>query len=149
MQRFQRDPNFLAAYQFALGEFGTVEAPGEESNPRVIEYLNTTGLSPVTNDDIHWCSAFVNWCVIQADVESTGSPRARSWETWGDEVIDSPQPGDIVVLDRGSNPALGHVGFYDFAGYGLICLLGGNQNDRVCKHTYNESRIVTIRTLYA
>lgn len=148
MKHFTRNPMMAAAFQFALAEFGERQLEGDRDNPRVIEYLNSTHLSPVSNDDIHWCSAFVNWVFGELQVEGTGSPRARSWETWGDAVIDTPQPGDIVVLSRGKNPALGHVGFYDFGGPGQICLLGGNQNDSVNKTTYPEKRLVTIRTLY-
>lgn len=147
-QHFERHPCMRTAYQFALAEFGVKQLDGEKDNPRVMEYLDTTFLSPVNNDDIHWCSAFVNWCFEEQREEGTRSPRARSWETWGNEVIDTPQKGDVVVLSRGSNPALGHVGFYDFSGEHLICLLGGNQNDQVSKHSYPTSRIITIRTRY-
>lgn len=145
---FARDPLINAAYQFALAEYGQKQW-SDGHNPMVMRYLDSTFLSPVNNDDVHWCSAFVNWCITDTGLEGTDSPRARSWETWGSEVIDTPQTGDIVVLSRTSNPALGHVGFHVMGANGQVSLLGGNQDDSVNITTYSESRIVSIRTLYS
>ena len=43
-------------------------------------------------------------------MKSTRSLLARSYASWG-ERLDEPRIGAVAVLSRGSDPALGHVGF--------------------------------------
>ena len=88
---------------FARGELGQRDYPGPRHNPRVVEYLNTTGLQ--TNaDETSWCSAFVNWCMLQARYRGTNNAAARSWLAYG-QALSSPRPGCVVILWRESELA--------------------------------------------
>jgi uncharacterized protein (TIGR02594 family) len=113
------------------------------SNPRIEEYFATTtfGRHP---DSEPWCSAFVNFCVKQSGLRSTGSALALSWLDWGQDA-GGFVPGCIVVLTRGT-PGQGHVGF--FVGQdtnGSIQLLGGNQHDSVNISTFPKARVIGSR----
>lgn len=138
-------PAVPAWYTVAARERGVLEVPGIEDNPRIMEYLSTVrGNWP--GDETPWCSAFVNWCVVQVGLQGTDSARARSWLDWGVTTA-KPTFGCIVVLWRGSPASTsGHVGF--FAGSDdreSIRLLGGNQKNRVCVATYPAARVVDYR----
>ena len=132
-------------FDVAKAELGTREIPGPEHNPRVIEYHATTGLS-ADDDETPWCASFVNWCIEQAGLEGTNSARARSWADWG-RAIDTPVPGCVVVLWRGSpDSRKGHVAFYVGPGSGAtIRLLGGNQGNAVSVKAYPSNRVLGYR----
>lgn len=84
----------------ARGELGQRDYPGPRYNPRVVEYLNTTGLQ-ANDDETSWCSAFVNWCMLQARQRGTNNAAAKSWLTYG-QALSNPRPGCVVVLWRES-----------------------------------------------
>lgn len=65
-------------FAVARGELGQRDYPGPRHNPRVVEYFNTTSLQ-ANNDETSWCSAFVNWCMLQARQRGTNNAAARSW----------------------------------------------------------------------
>ncbi len=137
-------------YGIAIGEIGEKEKRGPSlNNPRIVEYLSSTrlGKKAASRDETPWCSAFVNWCMEQADIEGTNSARARSWLGWGVE-LEEPRKGCVVVFRRGK-PWQGHVAFC--TGIRLLGLaamvecLGGNQNDSVCIKNYKESDVLSYR----
>lgn len=112
-------------------EYGVIEFPGKEHNPRVIEYLQTvTNIGPTwrSRDETPWCSAFVNWCVEKAGYAGTKSALSTSWLKWG-RKIDKPIKGCIAVFSREGGG--GHVGFYFdetvTQSETYIRILGGNQ----------------------
>ena len=112
-------------------EFGVVEIPGKEHNPRVLEYLSTvTNISNTwkSMDETPWCSAFVNWCVEKAGYVGTNSALSSSWLSWG-KKIDKPVKGCIAVFSRADGG--GHVGFFwdltPTLSETYIQILGGNQ----------------------
>ena len=109
---------------------GIHEIPGEGNEPQVLEYLAATsnlGRSAASKDETPWCSAFVNWCLKQAEYEGTNHALARSWLDWGQE-IETPRRGCIVVFQR--EQKFGHVGFYLEETETEIKVLGGNQQNR-------------------
>lgn len=118
------------------------EVEGPDNNPRIVLYhaSTSTGAEP---DEVPWCSSFVNYCVEQAGFSGTDSKWAMSWhdESWGADVTDTPEAGDIAVFRRRQGSARGavkggHVGFWmDDTGNGIV-LLGGNQSNRVRISTY-------------
>jgi uncharacterized protein (TIGR02594 family) len=112
---------------FARGELGQRDYPGPLYNPRVLEYLNTTGQQG-NSDETSWCSAFVNWCMTQAGKRGTNNAAARSWLGFG-QALSSPRPGCVVILWRESPSSWkGHVGFFDGWDVGnRVRLLAGNQ----------------------
>lgn len=134
----------------ARGELGQRDYPGPRYNPRVVEYLNTTGLQ-ANDDETSWCSAFVNWCMLQARQRGTNNAAAKSWLAYG-QALSNPRPGCIVVLWRESPSSWkGHVGFFDGFDVGnRVRLLGGNQGggvswDEVCVANFPQERVLGYR----
>jgi uncharacterized protein (TIGR02594 family) len=132
-------PRHLA---LALNEIGVQEIPGKEDNPRISEYLREVGLPG--DDEIAWCSAFVNWCLIHSGVDATRNAMARSFLNWGFNIT-QPRLGCIVVLNRGKNPMQGHVGFYMGHDDNLVKLLGGNQGNQVSIDSFAIHRLLGYR----
>jgi uncharacterized protein (TIGR02594 family) len=130
--------------QFAEREIGTTEIAGEVDNARILEYDQCTSLK-ATDDETAWCSAFVNWCMVQAGIKGTNSAAARSWLDWG-TVLQTPVEGCIVVLKRGTPPS-GHVCFYvgGDADVKYIRCLGGNQSDTVKCSKQSISDVIGYR----
>ncbi|MBK6410115.1 MAG: TIGR02594 family protein [Flavobacteriales bacterium] len=136
------DPSWLKA---ARAEIGTKEYPGPSQNPRILEYFQTCSYK-ATTDETPWCSAFVNWCMVQAKINGTKSAAARSWNKWGRE-LSAPEHGCIVVFDRGdpTNNKAAHVAFYlETRGTGIL-VLGGNQSNSVSITSYSASRVLGYR----
>lgn len=133
--------------EIAKAEIGVSEKSGKEQNPRILEYHKTTTLQ-ATNDETPWCAAFVNWCLHEAGMQGTGLASARSFLTWGREILpDEIQEGDIIVMGRTADPTKGHVGFFvgwtpDKFGFQL---LGGNQLNAVNIKEFDRGRIISIR----
>ena len=128
---------------------GVSEKKGAAANPRIVDYLQSTGLSATmaTSDETAWCSAFVNFCVEQAGFEGTNSASARSWLKWGVET-DKPVPGCICVFERGAPPS-GHVAFFVSESGDDVEVLGGNQGNAVSIRKYPKkkpgSRLLSYR----
>ena len=118
------EPRWLT---IAKGELGVKEIPGSGDTPRIVEYHQTTTLK-ATDDEVPWCSSFVNWCLEQAGIRGTKSAAAASWREWGEELEAEGRLGCIVVMRRkGGN----HVGFYMSEDADGVFVLGGNQGDAV------------------
>jgi uncharacterized protein (TIGR02594 family) len=126
---------------------GVKEYPGDADNPRIIEYHSTTSYG-ARDDEVSWCSSFVNWCLSEADIEGTDNAGARSWLHWG-MPLKQPIKGCITVLWRKSpNSWEGHVAFYvgdHPQNNSYILLLGGNQGDSVCVAAYEKLRVLGFR----
>lgn len=146
-------PSWLRVAEAELRR-GIFEVIGPVDNPRIVEYHSHTTLD-ASDDEVPWCSSFLNWCVHSSDedLEGTRSARARSWLAWGIPIT-IPAHGAIVVLKRGTGPqpgasvidAPGHVGFYvGPARSDQILVLGGNQSNSVCVDSYPESRVLGYR----
>jgi uncharacterized protein (TIGR02594 family) len=134
------------AFEIMKKEIGVCEGHLDQNNPRILEYHATTTLK-ADSDKIPWCSSFMNWCILQAGGEPTGSALAKSWLSWGVRAK-RPVPGDIVVLKRGTNGVFGHVGFLANPINPLvpwIYVLGGNQGDRVCVKIYSKFNVIDYR----
>ena len=107
-------------------------------------------LSPETPDEVPWCSSFVNSIAWMLRLPRSKSAAARSWLHVGTIVHfeQDPRVGfDVVILSRGDNPALGHVGFYAGHDGTHVHILGGNQNDIVSVARFDRERIVGMRRL--
>lgn len=112
---------------------------------------NFVNVDPVNTE---WCAAFMNSVLKEIGIPgseafSENPLMARSFVTWGEEVTDNPQPGDIVVFPRGNNGWQGHVGFFVVSfqenGREYYIILGGNQNDEVSYEAYEAKRAIAIR----
>ena len=140
-----------ALYGVAESQLGVREFSGSASNPLVERYAVETGLLPsdATDDDVPWCSCFLQWCALHCGLRGAGSAMARSWLRAG-EAVEVPMRGDVVVLWRGDpDGPSGHVGlFHDWDITGnRVQLLGGNQNNAVGLGVYATRRILGFRRL--
>jgi uncharacterized protein (TIGR02594 family) len=108
----------------AESQLGVTEdkRPGKH-NPDSIKYHSTTG--KWKNDEVAWCASFVNWCLVQSNIQSLNSATAFDYKNFGAK-LNKPAYGAIAIMNYS------HVGFV--AGQnsdGRIVLLGGNQADAV------------------
>lgn len=131
----------------ALREVGTHEIAGTHANPRIGEYLRSTTISHTLaeSDETPWCSAFVNWCMVQTGMAGTNSAAARSWLSWGMRQK-VPTVGCLAVLtapERG--PTAGHVAFYVHHDQQHVWLYGGNQGNTVGIVAYPIARLIEYR----
>jgi len=122
----------------AEAEVGVREnAAAGQHNKRIIEFHKSTSLR-ATEDEVPWCSSFVNWVMIESGRTGTKSAAAKSWLNWGTE-LDTPRVGAITVIKKkvaGADKATGsssgfHVAFFVSATNTQLRLLGGNQSDSV------------------
>lgn len=150
------------AYDLAQRYVGTKEMSGSMDNPAIMAMLTLDNDWP-EEDEVPWCSAFVNFIAWSCRHPRSKSLRARSWLRIGKNVpLNEAKAGDIVILQRGKGDqpgpevieAPGHVGF--FAGYipgpvggelGLLEVLGGNQSDSVKISRYPVERLLGVRRL--
>ena len=133
-------PYDIAQQELALG---IAEIQGTASNPRILMYHNHTSLK-ATNDEVAWCSSFVNYCVDTAGLIGTHSAAARSWhdQGWGSDVTANPRVGDIVVFSRRGQADQGnggHVGFWIGDNATHVTVLGGNQSNCVRISSYPKN----------
>lgn len=135
--------------RIAKGELGQTEIKGPADNPRVIEYQKCTDLKWFSDDELAWCSCFMNWVCKQAGISGTGDAMARSWMRWGKPLeFSEVMPGDVVVFARGSDGVSGHVALVyskPSSENDLIQILGGNQHDCVCIETVGRGRVLGYR----
>lgn len=123
------------------------EVSGPKSNPKILEvYKSVDGLDnmELNDDEIPWCSCFVNWCVQKAGGKGTRSAMARSWLNWGDKS--DGQVGDIVILKRGTSNVQGHVGFLVKKGLLNVDVVGGNQSNTVTVQSFLRTKVLGYRT---
>jgi uncharacterized protein (TIGR02594 family) len=128
----------------AWREFGQAERKGAASNPRIVKLYKDAGHGKVDHDGVAWCAAFLGACLERAGQRGTRSLMARSYMQWG-QALDAPRTGAVAVLDRTSNPALGHVGFIVGETDTALLLLGGNQGDAVSVAQFPKSRLLAVR----
>lgn len=96
---------------------------------------------------VHNCAIFVGAALESTGHRSTRSAAARSYADWG-QALKRPVGGCIVPLWRGSpNGALGHVGLLRAVSRDkqYVCLLGGNQGDKVSMAWFPASRVLGYR----
>jgi len=135
--------------KIAFNELGTEEIAGNINNPEVVKYATETGISGINNDEIAWCSTFVNWVAMKAGLQYSKKANARSWLNIGTRV-NSPEPGDVVVFWRESVESWkGHVGL--FLGFSQdqkrVYCLGGNQGNRVSVSAYRAKQVLSYQRL--
>jgi uncharacterized protein (TIGR02594 family) len=137
------DPRWMS---HAWACFGVREYAGPRSNAAVVAMYKDAGHEAITDDAVPWCAAFVGACLVRSGVTATGSLRARSYLDWG-IAIEQAAFGAVAILSRGSNPALGHVGFVVGATDDDVYLLGGNQANAVTVARFSRKRLLAFRML--
>lgn len=133
----------------AFGQLGVEEIPGQANNPQIVRYAEETNINGITDDEVPWCSTFVNWCAKQAGLQYSGKPNARSWLNVGTKVS-VPEPGDVVVFWRGNPQSWeGHVAL--FLGFSedltRVFVIGGNQGNRVSVSAYRKETVLSFQRL--
>lgn len=147
----------VTTYSLAERFIGIQELPGPGSNPFVLAMLQLDNSWPI-DDDIPWCSAFVNYICWLLRLPRSKSLAARSWLMVGVEVkLEDAKQGDVVVLRRPNGPgpeilqAPGHVAFFSAYlrgnGWDNLTLLGGNQNDMVRVGRFPVLDVLSVRRL--
>ena len=113
----------------ALSQYGIKEVPGVENNPEIMKYFKATGHDWVEGDETSWCSAAMNWCAIQRNLEHSDGLTARGWLKVG-HIVEYIEDADIVAFWRESlNSWKGHVGIPINEVGSWIWTLGGNQSN--------------------
>jgi uncharacterized protein (TIGR02594 family) len=135
-----QQPSWMAE---AWRELGQSERAGPMHNPRIVAMFDELG-HPNQTDETAWCAAFVGACLERAGIASTRSLRARSYEAW-DVPVAAPAAGAVAVLRRGSDPALGHVGFLVGTTESHVFLLGGNQSNAVTVAPFDRALVLDYR----
>lgn len=133
-----------------LGKLGQHEVAGQGSNPFILDcYEATLGVGhgrTFDDSEIAWCSAAMNWGVVQCGIKGTGSLAARSWLLWGVECV-APFPGCIVVYSRPPDPSHAHVGVWMAAHGSNILTLGGNEHNAMNILPYPAERVLAYRQM--
>lgn len=144
----------ITAYQLAERFSGIKELAGSVDNPQIMAMLKLDNAWP-QNDEVPWCSAFVNYIAWLLRLPRSKDLRARSWLEVGTPIdLGVASPGfDIVILRRGTNDgpevinAPGHVGFYAGNDDEWVEVLGGNQSNTVKVSRYKMSDLLSVRSL--
>ena len=131
------------AFEIALSQYGIKERQGGE-NYEILKYFREIGFPEIKEDEVPWCSAFMNWCMMKAGLPITKNLAARSWLGWGTKVM-VPEIGDIAVFRRGTTGWQGHVGFYIKNDGAYVWVLGGNQSDEVKISRYLGMDLLSYR----
>jgi uncharacterized protein (TIGR02594 family) len=145
---------------YALAErfVGTAEVSGHVDNPQVMAWLTADAAWP-QNDEVPWCSGFVNWVCKIFRAPRSKSLRARSWLGVGTPVpLNEARRGfDVAIFKRGGGDqpgpevldAPGHVAFFSAYEQGAsgLYVLGGNQSNKVSVAPYLIDRLLGIRRL--
>ncbi len=130
----------------AWREFGQAEHAGAKENARIVAMFRDAGHASVVRDEVAWCAAYCGASLERAGIRSTRSLMARSYLAWG-AALAEPRMGAVAVFSRGSDPALGHVGFWLGESDGEVVLLGGNQGNQVSVVRYSKERLIGLRWL--
>ncbi len=147
------DSNQAQLLNFSASNYGLSDCLGDSSNNKVLQFFIETGHPEIIDDETSWCSAYMSWCVQHVKLEGVKNESnlsAKSWLLVGEEVIGTPQTGDIVIFWREKkNSWQGHVSIFineDSVTHQVFCL-GGNQDDKVCVKAYPSEQVLGFRRL--
>lgn len=132
----------IARREAALPAHERSQWPDPGENPRILNYFKVCSawFEADGGDEVDWCAAFVNYCLVTSGHMGTDHPGARSffWNKKGQFIsLPKPIPGSIAVRryapfsDPKWESGPGHVGFVIAASETTVTLLGGNQSGTV------------------
>ncbi|QRM45218.1 conjugal transfer protein [Rhizobium sp. BG4] len=132
----------IARCEAALPAHERSQWPDPGENPRILNYFKVCSawFEADGGDEVDWCAAFVNYCLVTSGHMGTDHPGARSffWNKKGQFIsLPKPIPGSIAVRryapfsDPKWESGPGHVGFVIAASETTVTLLGGNQSGTV------------------
>jgi uncharacterized protein (TIGR02594 family) len=140
---------YITPYLLAERFIGTKEIPGNKDNPQILAMLRLDQAWP-ENDEVPWCSAFMNYICWLLRLPRSKSLRARSWLDVGMPMLigDAKVGFDVVVLNRPeAGPNAGHVGWYAGGGNNTIFLLSGNVSNKVAVTPFSVTRVIGVKRL--
>jgi uncharacterized protein (TIGR02594 family) len=129
----------------ALELWGIKEVPGKASNPVILKWAKTLGLSQYVNDGIAWCGLAIAWLCHLADKPIILNPLyALNWRYFGMEVEKGDERcGDVYVterFDKKGNLIGGHVGLIIAQDKTHLHVWGGNQTDQTMVARFPKTR---------
>lgn len=142
----ERGPEILME---ALRWYGTLEMPGDASNPVIIEWAKEVGGwigTWYTQDSVPWCGLLMAMCAKRAGYPFTQKAlSALEWSKFGLPVAipaEGPMLGDVLTFKREGG---GHVALYVGEDAEAYHVLGGNQHDAVCITRIAKARLYAAR----
>lgn len=138
----------MTPYKLAERFIGTKEVPGSKDNSQILAMLHLDEFWP-EHDEVPWCSAFCNYICWLLRLPRSKSLMARSWLDVGIPIhLDKASIGpDVAVFSRGTNPTLGHVGFFSGKLNRRVYVLGGNQSDKVSVSDFDIDQLLGIQRI--
>lgn len=91
----------MKLYDLAERFVGELEVSGRKHNPFIVWcHASTTG--KFEEDEVPWCSSFINRLAWLLRLPRSKSAAARSWLSVGTAVpVEDARHGDVVILKRG------------------------------------------------
>jgi hypothetical protein len=127
-----QEPVRMTLEEIYLSQLGVREATGRNDGPEVEMYLASVGKPK----GLPWCSAFVAWCLTEADIPhrvNAWSPTAHNGRNivyMNREARQNPQAGDVFTLFYPRLNRIGHAGFYHKnQNSSVIVTVEGNTNE--------------------
>jgi uncharacterized protein (TIGR02594 family) len=139
---------------------GTEWAPDDGPNSTIADWLKCISneypvmsnycRSAMQLDYFEWCGLAVGYCFAKAGIQPVFGVKdtdrflwALAWQDWGD-MVQSPEPGDVVVFDFGAGRQ--HVTLFELDnGNGYWRCRGGNQSNQVKESNFPASSLYAIR----
>jgi uncharacterized protein (TIGR02594 family) len=133
------------------------EITGTKHDPAIIWFQRSCDVT-INNDEVAWCSGFLNRMAWLHRLPRSKSLAARSWLIVGEPIAltEATAAWDIVILKRGKGPqpgpdvlqAQGHVGLFARLDGPLVYLLAGNQSNAVTIQPFPITDVLGVRRLF-
>jgi uncharacterized protein (TIGR02594 family) len=137
--------------ELAQQELGVRERGGGNRGEDMARFGAAAGIG----EGLPWCASFVSYIYARAGIDARSSgdgvggtamalnfetqfQRAKAYHSFRSSGSRAPQPGDVVVFDRGApGSGQGHVGIVERVENGQVTLIEGNSGDAVRRNTYS------------
>lgn len=152
----------MTPFDMAQRFIGIKETAGTVNNPVIMAMLRLDAAWPA-NDEVAWCSAFINFIAWLWRLPRSKNLAARSWLSVGEAIAleeATVDPMTVVILKRGADPQPGpevvhadgtwppgHVGLFAGLNSTHVMLLGGNQGDGVSVQSFQRNRVIGVRRI--
>jgi hypothetical protein len=124
-------PVKMSLEEIYVSQIGVREATGKNDGPEVEMYLRHVGKPK----GLAWCSAFVAWCLSEAEIKHTvnawspTSENRRNFVYRNNKIEKQPQAGDVFTIFYPKLNRIGHTGFYHAnQNESIIITVEGNTN---------------------
>jgi hypothetical protein len=125
-------PVQMTLEEIYLSQVGVRELTGKNDGPEVEMYLKHVGKWK----GLPWCSAFVAWCLSEADIPHTVNAWSPTSENRRNLIYknklfyDEPLPGDVFTIFYPRLKRVGHTGFYHKnQNESIVVTVEGNTNE--------------------